>query len=108
MRYQLARFCEWGKETPDEYQYQINAASLRNARNQGLTVNQLLTLLNRYSKAVPPSLVKALERWDKMGSEARLETVLILKATSPRCCKHCGIHAPAASWESLRTHHDHD
>ena len=81
-RYQLARFCEWGKETPDEYQYQISPASLTQARKQGLTVSQLLVLINRYAKAAPPSLVKALERWDKNGSEARLEKMVILRVTS--------------------------
>jgi hypothetical protein len=82
VRYQLARFCEWGKETPEEYQYQISPASLTRAHQQGLSVNQLITLLNRYSKAVPPSLLKALERWEKIGSEARLEKLLILRVTS--------------------------
>jgi len=82
VRYQVARFCEWVKETPDEYQYQISSASLSNARKQGLTVSQLLALLNRNAKAVPPSLVKALERWDKNGSEARLEKMVILRVTS--------------------------
>lgn len=82
VRYQLARFCEWGKVTLDEYQYQISPVSLTRARQQGLTVSQLMALLNRYSKAVPPSLVKALERWDKNGSEARLEKLVILRVTS--------------------------
>ena len=83
VRYQIARFCEWGKETPEEYQYQITASSLAIARKQGLTVSQFLALLNRHSKAVPPSLVKALERWDKNGSEARLEKVVVLRVMSP-------------------------
>jgi len=82
VRYQLARFCDWEKETPDEYLYQVSAGSLTRARQQGLTVSQLLALLNRHSKAVPPSLVKALERWDKGGSEARLERLVILRVTS--------------------------
>ena len=82
VRYQVARFCEWVKETPDEYQYQISSASLVAARKQGLTVSQFLALLNRNAKAVPPSLVKALERWDKHGSEARLEKMVILRVTS--------------------------
>ena len=82
VRYQLARFCEWGRETPDEYQYQISPASLTHARKQGLTVSQLVTLLNRYARAVPPALVKALEKWDKTGSEARIEKMLILRVTS--------------------------
>jgi len=82
VRYQLARFCEWGKESPEEYQYLISSASLTNARKQGLTVIQLLALLNRYAKAIPPSLVKALDRWDKTGSDARLEKLVILRVTT--------------------------
>jgi hypothetical protein len=81
-RYQLARFCEWGKRTPDEYQYRISPQSLIDAQKQGLTVSQLLVLLNRYAQAVPPSLVKALERWEKKGSEVRLEKILVLRVTS--------------------------
>jgi hypothetical protein len=82
VRYQLARFCDWEKVTPDEYQYRISPASLSRARRQGLTVSQLLLILNRYAKAVPPSLIKALERWDKQGSEARLEKMVVLRVTS--------------------------
>ena len=82
VRYQLARFCNWEKETPEEYQYRISPASLTRARQQGLKVSQLVTLLNKYSKAVPPSLVKALERWEKQGSEARLENMLVLRVAT--------------------------
>jgi len=82
VRYQLARFCEWEKETPDEYQYRISSTSLSRARQQGLTVSQLLAILNRHAKAVPPSLIKALERWDKQGSEARLEKMVVLRVAS--------------------------
>jgi hypothetical protein len=82
VRYQLARFCEWEKETPDEYQYRISSTSLSRARQQGLTVGQLLAMLNRYAKAVPPTLIKALERWDKQGSEARLEKMVVLRVAS--------------------------
>jgi hypothetical protein len=82
VRYQLARFCDWEKETPDEYIYRISVASLSRARQQGLTVSQLLLMLNRYAKAVPPSLIKALERWDKQGREVRLEKMVVLRVTS--------------------------
>jgi len=82
VRYQVARFCTWVKETPDEYQYQINPASLARAQQQGLTVSQLISLLNRYAKTVPPSLIKALERWEKQGSEARLEEMVVLRVVS--------------------------
>jgi hypothetical protein len=82
LRYQLARFCEWEKETPGEYIYRITPASLGRAKQQGLTVGQLISMLNRYARAVPPSLVKALERWEKQGSEARLENTVVLRVSS--------------------------
>jgi hypothetical protein len=82
VRYQLARFCDWEKETPEEYLYRISPASLTLARQQGLKVSQLTAMLNRYAKAVPPSLIRALERWDKQGSEARLEKLTVLRVSS--------------------------
>lgn len=82
VRYQLARFCEWEKETPDEYQYRISPASLIRAQQQGLKVSQLIAMLNKYAKAVPPSLIKALERWEKQGSEAKVEKMVVLRVTS--------------------------
>jgi len=82
VRYQLARFCDWEKETPEEYQFRISPASLLRARQQGLKVSQLVALLNKSAKAVPPSLINALERWDKQGSEARLEKMLVLRVAS--------------------------
>ncbi|MFN3492851.1 MAG: hypothetical protein ACK40V_11605, partial [Anaerolineales bacterium] len=34
-RYQIARFCEWGEEKNDEYNYFISARSLKRANEQG-------------------------------------------------------------------------
>jgi hypothetical protein len=82
VRYQVSRFCEWVKETPDEYQYRISPASLARAKQQGLTVSQLISLVNRDAKTVPPSLIKALERWEKQGSEARFEKTVVLRVVS--------------------------
>jgi hypothetical protein len=82
-RYQLARFSEWEDEREDAYLYRLTPASLERAREQGLRVIHLLTLLRRYALTVPPSLVKALERWQEVGSEARLERVLILRLKTP-------------------------
>jgi hypothetical protein len=82
VRYQVSRFCEWEKETPEEYQYRISAASLSRARQQGLTVTQLVSLLNRNAKTVPPSLIKALERWEKQGIEVRMEKMVVLRVVS--------------------------
>lgn len=83
VRYQIARFSEW--ETPDRdvYRYRITTASLERARQQGLTAQHLLTLLRKNALAVPPALVKALERWEARGSEIRFEQVLLLRVSTP-------------------------
>src|SRR5688572_29578997 len=54
------------------------------AREQGLKIEHLLALLSRHSDAgVPPSLVKALKRWEVSGTEARVQTQVILKVSKP-------------------------
>jgi hypothetical protein len=51
---------------------------------EGLKVRQLLTLLARNSVAeIPPTIVKALKRWEVKGTEARLETRTLLKVSDP-------------------------
>jgi hypothetical protein len=82
-RYQAARFAAWEKVAQDVYLYRLSPQSLEAARQQGLRVQHLLALLRRYAQAVPPSLVKALERWEAHGSQARLERVTILRVKDP-------------------------
>lgn len=83
VRYQIARFCEWEEEQSDAYRYRLTPSSLSRARQQGLTVSHLLALLRRHADAVPPTLVKALERWEQHGAQAVLEQVTILRLSSP-------------------------
>ena len=84
VRYQIARFCEWGEEKEDEYRYRITPATLTGAREQGLRVSQLLTLLRKYAAApVPPPVVRAIQRWEEKGTEARLQTHTVLRVSSP-------------------------
>jgi hypothetical protein len=98
VRYQISRFCEWGDDGrvaasgserrtethPDEYQYQVTAQSLKNAKEQGLKAEQLLSLLVKYTNGtVPPALVKALKQWDAHGTEARIEKLLVLRVNRP-------------------------
>jgi hypothetical protein len=84
VRYQISRFCEWENEKGDEYIYQVTTGSLNLAKEQGLKVNQLLSLLAKNSAAqVPPAFIKALKRWDQNGTEARLEEQTILKVSRP-------------------------
>jgi hypothetical protein len=84
VRYQIARFCDWGDEKREEYQYHVSARSLKRATEQGLKAEQLLTLLVKVTKsAVPPALVKALKRWEANGTEARAESQTILRVARP-------------------------
>ncbi|MCS6992758.1 MAG: helicase-associated domain-containing protein [Anaerolineales bacterium] len=85
LRYQAARFCEWlASPNSEEYRYRISAASLRRAAAQGLKPGHLLGLLAKHTAGqVPPVLVKALQRWEARGTEARIETLTVLKVSRP-------------------------
>lgn len=83
-RYQIARFCEWDEPKGDEFFYRITAGSLKRANEQGLKAEQLLAMLVKYTNGnIPPTVVKALKRWDAHGSEARVENLLVLRVSSP-------------------------
>jgi hypothetical protein len=84
VRYQVSRFCEWDEEKQDDYRYHITTNSLAKAKEQGLKAEHLLALLAKHTDAgVPPSLVKALKRWEVNGIEARVQTQVILKVSKP-------------------------
>ncbi len=83
VRYQIARFSEWEGESEDAYRYRLTPASLERARQQGLRASHLQALLRQHALTVPPSVSRALGRWQDYGSEARLESVLILRVRSP-------------------------
>jgi hypothetical protein len=83
-RYQIARFCEWEDEKEDGYPYRITPASLVRAREQGLKGEQLLGILQKHAAApLPPPFVRALQRWEANGSEARLEKLVVLRLSTP-------------------------
>jgi hypothetical protein len=82
VRYQVARFCEWDVVREDEYRYIITPSSLKRAAEQGLKVEHLLVLLAKYTSAgIPPVLVKALKRWEGNGTEARVQTQVVLRVS---------------------------
>jgi hypothetical protein len=84
VRYQVARFCEWDDPKGGAYQYRITPASLKRAGQQGLKVEHLLALLAKHaSGGIPPVLVKALKRWDSNGTEARVQTQVVLRVSRP-------------------------
>jgi len=84
VRYQISRFCEWDEEKNDDYLYSVSAQSLKRASEQGLKAEQLLAMLVKHTNgAVPPALVKALKRWEQHGTEARVESLLVLRVSRP-------------------------
>ena len=84
-RYQISRFCEWEvSKNPDEFRYQITPSSLGRAKEQGLKVSHLLALLKKQANdEIPPSLGKALRRWAVNGTEARVESLVVLRLSKP-------------------------
>lgn len=84
VRYQVSRFCEWDEPKKDDYVYRVTTRSLTHAKEQGLKAEQLLALLVKHTgNKVPPSLVQALKRWEANGTEARVQTQVILKVSKP-------------------------
>jgi len=83
VRYQLARFCDWGELKREDYYYQLTPGSLKRAEQHGLQINHLLALLQKNADHVPPNLVIALDRFERHGKQARMEDVLVLRLSSP-------------------------
>ncbi|HSK89081.1 MAG TPA: helicase-associated domain-containing protein, partial [Anaerolineales bacterium] len=84
VRYQVSRFCEWDEPRDEVYRYRISTNSLTKAKEQGLKIEHLLVLLAKHSDAgTPPSLVKALKRWEVNGTEARVQAQVLLKVSRP-------------------------
>jgi hypothetical protein len=84
VRYQVARFCEWDRLRRSGYRYFITPASLEAAQAQGLKVEQLIILLGRsHNGPLPPGIPRTLERWAQLGTQARIESVTVLRVTHP-------------------------
>jgi hypothetical protein len=78
-RYQVARFCDWVDLTDNGYGYRITPTALQRALDQGLTISQIIALLEAaYQDKLHPSLLRAITRWGKEGREAFIERTIIL------------------------------
>lgn len=84
LRYQIARFCRWLPANQNTYRYQITPSSLERARQQGLRSAHLLGLLRKaVSDALPPALLRAIERWEQYGVQVRLQQATLLRVEDP-------------------------
>lgn len=80
MRYQIARISEW--EPPDQtgHRFRLTPGRLEAARAQGLSVEHILGLLEKAAGSKPPpSVLRAVERWSRAGTEAHLANELLLR-----------------------------
>jgi len=84
VRYQIARFCRWEQDPPHEYRYLLTPSSLERARNQGLEISHLLSILKKHADSAPPNIIKALKQWEMRGTEIHVEQHVILRVGSPK------------------------
>ena len=86
-RFQLARIADF-VSAGEVYTYRLTPASLARARSQKIDVPRIVESLRRASQSeVPPSVVKALQRWSSKGVEAKVERAIILRVKSPAILK---------------------
>lgn len=83
IRYQIARFCTWQGYQKGSYLYRLTPTSLNHAQQKGLKTQQLLRLLQRHAENLPPTLGRALHRWQMHTTEIHLQRLSILRVQSP-------------------------
>jgi hypothetical protein len=84
-RYQIARWAHWDAREAEGYVYLITPRALESAGKQGLRAAQVLAILKAACDAsVPDPLARAIERAAARGTEARLQSLVVLSVSSPR------------------------
>lgn len=84
VRYQLARFCAWEGVKEQIYRYRLAPQALEQAKKQGLLPRHLTALLKQYAAPpLPPAILQSIEKWDRHGLQARQQSAVILRVTSP-------------------------
>jgi len=84
-RYQIARWAAWDSCEADGYAYRITPRALEAAGKQALRPGQVLSILKAACGTAPPdSLARAIERAASRGAEARLQSMVVLRVSSPR------------------------
>jgi hypothetical protein len=82
VRYQIARFCDWGEEKEDGFFYSLSPIALKRAEAQEIQISQLVTLLKKFAKLpIPPSILQSLQRWDQNHLQAQFNHGVILRVT---------------------------
>ena len=59
-------------------------SSLEKAASQGLRVSHLLNIFRKHAaQPLSPTLLQALERWEKLGIQSQFQKPLLLRVASP-------------------------
>jgi hypothetical protein len=83
-QYQIARYCQWGREDERGCRYRITAASLARARGQELNARKLPSVLESGGASpIPPAVLRFIQNWEKYGPQARFEQKVLLRVTRP-------------------------
>jgi len=85
IRYQTARFCDWGSQKGSRFDYRITPESLQRMKEQGLTTDQLVSLLQKYArKPLPGNIITALKQWEKNGLEVEINPQVMIRVKSAK------------------------
>jgi len=85
IRYQIARFCDWGGPKGNRYEYHVTPESLERMREQGLIIGQLISLLQKYArKPLPDHIFIALKRWEKNSLEVEITRQILIRVKSAK------------------------
>jgi hypothetical protein len=96
--YQLARYCQWGREDERGCRYRITATSLARARAQGLSASKLPGVLESGGTSpIPPAVLNFTRNWEKFGPQARFERQVLLRVTQSDILDEL-LASPAAAW----------
>jgi len=83
IRYQIARFCVWGKKLANHYRYKISSTAIKRAEAQNLNENQIKTLVEKHGKKpVPKNIIVAIDRWKKHQTQVEVKDQIIIHTAS--------------------------
>lgn len=83
-RFQLARLAERVKREDNRVIYRLTRQSYERALAQSITLEQMLSFLNRATRAqMPLALVEALRGWDRRTRTVLLESLVVIRVNEP-------------------------
>ncbi len=83
-RFRVARVTKWLSLDGETYTYRLTPSALRRAQKQGVELGRIVDFLREIAAepGLPPTLLGALERWARSGSEAAVQELTVLRVRS--------------------------